>query len=428
MKKILQFKLKILAGLILKKYQPEVVAVTGSVGKTTTKEAIAAVLSAKFLVRAPLKNYNNEIGVPLTIIGEDSPGSSLFGWLGVFFRAWSLLLTRDKNYPQIIVLELGVDRPGDMLYLTKLSKPRVGVVTAVSHSHLEFFGSIEKIKKEKQGLIESLPPKGLAVLNADDELVVSMAEASRAKVLTYGFNMGADLRAVDLRFNFDKGEGFLPGLSFKLEADGSSVPVFLREAISDKAVLSALSAAAVAKHFGFNLVEIAAALEHFNLPKGRLQVLRGIKQSVIIDDTYNASPDSTLAALAVVKLASLIGGEKIAILGEMLELGHYTEEGHRLVGKRVCDAGISQLILVGERSHFIAEGAKSLGFNPDNIFYFSNAREAGDFAVQRISRGDLVLVKGSQGSRMEKAVLEIMAEPQRASDLLVRQGLEWENK
>jgi len=246
MKKILQFKLKILAGLILKKYQPEVIGITGSVGKTTAKEAIAAVLSSKFAVRAPSKNYNNEIGVPLTIIGVDSPGSSLLGWFGVFLFAYRLLVWRDKNYPKIIILELGVDHPGDMRYLTKIAKPQVGVVTAVSHSHLEFFGSLEKIKKEKQGLIESLPPKGLAVLNADSELVNEMAEASRAKVLTYGFSPDADLRAVDLRFNFEKDEGFLPGLSFKLEYSGSSVPVFLREAISDKAVLSVLSAAAVA--------------------------------------------------------------------------------------------------------------------------------------------------------------------------------------
>ncbi|MCX6795679.1 MAG: Mur ligase family protein [Candidatus Falkowbacteria bacterium] len=429
MKKILQLKLRILAGLILKKYQPEVIGITGSVGKTTAKEAIAAVLSSKFSVRAPLKNYNNEIGVPLTIIGADSPGSSLIGWLGVFFHAWKLLLWRNKNYPRMIILELGVDRPGDMRYLTRIAKPQVGVVTAVSHSHLEFFGSLEKIKKEKQGLIESLPSKGLAVLNADSELVSSMTEASRAKVLTYGFSKEADLRAVDLRFNYEKGEGFLPGLSFKMEYNGSSVPVFLREAISDKAVLSALSAAVVATHFSFNLVETASALEHFYLPKGRLRVLRGIKNSSIIDDTYNASPDSTAAALEVMSRATLPEHSvKIAILGEMLELGSYTEEGHRLVGKKVVAAGISQLILVGERAHHIALGAKEDGFNPENIFYFSHATEAGGFAVQRIGAGDLILVKGSQGSRMEKAILEVMAEPQRANELLVRQGQEWKNK
>lgn len=429
MKKILQFKLKILAGLILKKYQPEVVGITGSVGKTTTKEAVSVVLASKFSVRAPLKNYNNEIGVPLTIIGADSPGSSLFGWFLVFLKATFLIIWRDKNYPKIIILELGVDRPGDMKYLTKLAKPSIGIVTAVSHSHLEFFGGLEKIKKEKQGLIEALPSKGLAVLNADSDLVISMATASRAKVLSYGFGKDADLRAVDIRYNFDKGEGFLPGLSFKLEYNGSSVPVFLREAISDKAVLSALSAAVVAIYFNFNLVEIAKSLENFNLPKGRLQVLRGIKKSFIIDDTYNASPDSTIAALEVLRKVTLINsGVKIAILGEMLELGSYTEEGHQLVGKKAFEAGVSQLILVGERARHIAVGAKNAGFQEDNIFYFSYANEAGNFAVQRINQGDLILVKGSQGARMEKAILEIMAEPQRAGDLLVRQGEEWENK
>lgn len=429
MRKILQLKLKILAGLILKKYQPQVIGITGSVGKTTSKEAISAVLSAKFAVRAPLKNYNNEIGVPLTIIGADSPGANLSGWFLVFLRAWRLLIIKDKKYPKIIILELGVDRPGDMRYLTRIAKPEVGVVTTVSHSHLEFFGSLEKIKKEKQGLVEALPSKGLAVLSADSESVRSMSEASRAKVLTYGLSSEADLRAVDIRYNFEKGEGFLPGLSFKLEYNGSSVPVFLREAISDKAILAALSAAAVAIHFNYNLVEIAAALEYFNLPKGRMRVLRGIKNSSIIDDTYNASPDSCLAVLEVMERASLKeSAEKIAIIGDMLELGSYTEEGHALVGKKSVEAGISQLILVGSRARHVASGAKEAGFNEDNIFYFSNAEEAGKFAQQRINQGDLILIKGSQGARMEKTVLEIMAEPQRAEELLVRQGLEWENK
>lgn len=429
MRKILQLKLKILAGLILKKYQPQIIGVTGSVGKTTSKEAISAVLSAKFAVRAPLKNYNNEIGVPLTIIGADSPGANLLGWFLVFWRAWRLLIIKDKKYPKIIILELGVDHPGDMRYLTRMAKPEVGVVTTVSHSHLEFFGSLEKIKKEKQGLVEALPSKGLAVLSADSESVRSMAEASRAKVLTYGLSPEADLRAVDIRYNFEKGEGFLPGLSFKLEYNGSSVPVFLREAISDKAVLAALSAAAVATHFDYNLVETASALEYFNLPKGRMRVLRGIKNSSIIDDTYNASPDSCLAVLEVIERVSLKEpAEKIAIIGDMLELGSYTEEGHALVGKKAVEAGISQLILVGSRARHIADGAKEAGFNEDNIFYFSNAEEAGKFAQQRINQNDLILIKGSQGARMEKAVLEIMAEPQRAEELLVRQGLEWENK
>jgi UDP-N-acetylmuramoyl-tripeptide--D-alanyl-D-alanine ligase len=176
-------------------------------------------------------------------------------------------------------------------------------------------------------------------------------------------------------------------------------------------------------------VEIAKSLENFNLPKGRLQVLRGIKKSFIIDDTYNASPDSTIAALEVLRKVTLINsGVKIAILGEMLELGSYTEEGHQLVGKKAFEAGVSQLILVGERARHIAVGAKNAGFQEDDIFYFSYANEAGNFAVQRINQGDLILVKGSQGARMEKAILEIMAEPQRAGDLLVRQGEEWENK
>lgn len=426
MKKILEFQLRLLSAWLLKKYQPEVIGITGSVGKTTAKEALQAVLSAKFVVRATAKNYNNEIGVPLTIIGCDSPGRNYLGWLKVIFTAIKLLLIRDYNYPKILVLELGVDHPGDMSYLTKIAKPQVGVVTLVGHAHLEFFGTVEKIKKEKQGLIESLPPRGLAVLNYDDILVRDMAGVSRAKVIFYGCQAGADLRADDLRFNFEKEGGFRPGLSFKLEQGGASVPVFLRAAISDKVIFAALASAAVALHYGMNLIEIAAALENFNLPPGRMQAIHGIKGTMIIDDTYNASPDAAIAALDVIARAKLTSDNyRLAIFGDMLELGAYTEEGHELVGQKAFETGIDQLILVGSRAKFIGQGAKKAGMSEDNIFYFDRPEEAGHFASQRIKSGDLVLVKGSQGARMEKTVKEIMAEPQRAKELLVRQGSEW---
>ena len=156
MKNILQLKLKIIARMILCKYKPRVIGITGSVGKTSAREAIYAVLSAQFKARRPLKNYNNEIGLPLAIIGVKSPNKSILGWLGVFFKALGLLLVRDKNYPEILILEMGVDRPGDMKYLLDIVKPEIGVITSIGPSHLEYFETVKKIQEEKGGLVKDL--------------------------------------------------------------------------------------------------------------------------------------------------------------------------------------------------------------------------------------------------------------------------------
>ncbi|MCK4554802.1 hypothetical protein KAU19_07680, partial [Candidatus Parcubacteria bacterium] len=196
MKKIIQLKLKILAKLILAKYKPDVIGITGSVGKTSTKEAIYTVLASKFKVRRNIKNYNNEIGLPLTIIGADSPGRSIIGWYIVFLKALKLILFKDKDYPKILVLEMGVDRPGDMKYLNNIVKCKVGVITSIGPVHLEFFGTINNIQKEKGGLIKNLTKSSWAVLNYDDEKVRQTGNNTEAQILTYGFNEKADVRAL----------------------------------------------------------------------------------------------------------------------------------------------------------------------------------------------------------------------------------------
>jgi len=429
MKKILQFKLKFWSQLILKKYQPVVIGITGSIGKTSTKEAIAVVLKGKKNIRFSSKNYNNEIGVPLTIIGVDSPGRDVFGWTLVFLKALKLYLVKDKNYPEIIILEMGVDRPGDLDYLTTLAPVNVGVVTAVSYSHLEYFGSIINIKKEKQVLIEKLDSHGLAVLNYDNELTREMTEISKARVLTYGLKEGANLRAQDIVYNYTRGSYELTGVNFKLNYNGSIVPVVMKSIMSEAALYSALAAAAVALYFDLNLVEIAQSLTDFSLPKGRMNLLPGIKHSFIIDDSYNSSPEAAISAVGVLSQIKVDdGAEKYAVLGDMLEIGAYTEEGHRLVGEAVAKSKINHLIAVGQKARDFIHGAKSAGMEDDYIFYFDEPQEAGRFLQNRIKAGDVLLVKGSQGARMEKIVLELMAEPERAEELIVRQGKEWQNK
>ncbi|MGI6374252.1 MAG: UDP-N-acetylmuramoyl-tripeptide--D-alanyl-D-alanine ligase [Patescibacteria group bacterium] len=426
MKKVLQTILKILAQAIVKKYQPQIVGITGSIGKTSTKEAIDWVLKDKFRVRTSFKNYNNEIGLPLVIIGKESPQRSLGGWLKVFLYSLRLLIIKSRQYPEILILEMGVDRPGDMDYLTKIAKPKIGLITYISHSHLEYFGNLANIKKEKQVLIEKLDSQGLAVLNYDSELSRSIASVSKAKVLTFGLTPGADLLAQDIVYNFSKGGYELSGVNFKLNYQGSIVPVVMKNVMSETAIYAALAATAVGIQLGLGVLETAQRLKEFNLPKGRMNLLAGIKHSFLIDDTYNSSPEASLAAVSTLaKIKIDEAADKYAVLGEMLEIGSYSEEGHQLVGRLVATSKIKYLITVGEKARDFRRGARQAGMKDDFIFYFAKPEEAGKFLQDRIKLGDVILVKGSQGARMEKIVKELMAEPDLAPQLLVRQGQEW---
>lgn len=429
LRKILQFKLKFISKLILKKYRPIIIGITGSIGKTSAKEAIYLLLKDQRVTRMSSKNYNNELGLPLTIIGAGSAGQNLMAWCWLFFRAVKLILIKDKNYPRVLILEMGADRPGDIAYLTAIAPPTIGVVTGVNYTHLEYFGSLAGIKKEKQVLIENITSQqnqGLAILNYDNDSTRDMAAVSKVRVLTYGLQAGADLQAQDIVFNFTKGNYELSGLNFKLNYKGSVVPVFMPQVMTESALYAALAAAAVGIYFDSNLVEIAQALSNFSLPPGRMNILPGIKHSFIIDDTYNSSPAAALAALDILGRIKIDEtAAKYAILGDMLELGTYTEEGHRLVGTKIVESGINRLIAVGPKSQDIIFGATAAGLADDYIWHFDQSEEVGQFLSTKLKAGDVVLVKGSQGMRMEKIVKDIMAEPSRAKELLVRQGSEW---
>lgn len=300
MKKTVEKILKVFAKLIINKYRPLIIGITGSVGKTSAKEAVFAVLSGKRKVRSNIKNYNNEIGLPLTIIDAQAQGKSVFGWLGVFWKATSLLITTDNNYPEVLILEMGIDRPGDMDYLNGIVQSKIGIATLIGPVHLEYFGTIERIQKEKGKLIEQLPKDGYAVLNFDNEKTRKLKDISKAKVITYGFDEKADVQAKELNFSLGKA-GEVQGINFKLSYKGSSVPVFLLNSLGTSAVSACLAGAAVGIIQGMNLIEIAQSLKNFRNPKGRLNLLKGIKRSLIIDDTYNSSPQSAITALGVLK-------------------------------------------------------------------------------------------------------------------------------
>jgi UDP-N-acetylmuramoyl-tripeptide--D-alanyl-D-alanine ligase len=414
---------------ILNKYQPKVVAITGSVGKTSTSEAIFTVLSSDFRVRKSIKNYNNEIGVPLTIIGVESGGRSILKWLNVLSKAIKLILSRDQNYPEVLVLEMGADRPGDISYLTSFVKPDVAVVTAVAAVHIAAYDSIEDIAKEKSALVRALSKKGCAFLNLDDQRVSAMAAKTKARVFSFGFNQEADIAASEIAVSHDidlKDIATIQGVSFKLKVKGVTVPVLLPRVLGEHLVYTALAAIGVGMEFGINLHTILESLKSFEPPKGRMHLLRGVKQTLIIDDTYNASPLSTTKALKQLGSFNLNRDYKTyAILGDMLELGSYSEQAHIEVGQAVVEYGVDYLVAVGELSKSMIQGATKSGMTKENCFSFADPVIAARFVQDRLKTGDIILIKGSQGARMERAVKELMAEPQRAEELLVRQDDSW---
>lgn len=423
--KILHYLLKHLAIAVLKKYRPLVIGITGSVGKTSTKEAVFSVLRHHFKVRRSLKNYNNEIGVPLTILGVASGGHSFFKWLDVILQSL-FLLWKKADYPEILILEMGADKIGDIKYLVKFVPCDIGVVTAVSEVHLEFFGSVGNIIKEKQKIITHLKESHLAVLNGDDQNVLTMKSATQAKVVTFGFNDNVDVRATDVKVSQKQGE---IGTAFKLHSQGSVLPVFLPKALGKQQVRAALVAIAIAGSFKLNLLDVAENLRTYQAPPGRTNLIKGIKNSLLIDDSYNASPISVKAALDLLQEIKVVeGAKKIAVLGAMLELGGYSEAGHQEVGKIAAQVGVDMLVAVGEKTRDIIRGAVTAGLPEEKTFYFDNNHDAGLFVQNKLKEGDLALIKGSQGARMEQITKELMAEPLRVSELLVRQSEEWLKK
>lgn len=421
MKKIVVGILNFFAKAILKKYKPKVIGITGSVGKTATKEACFSVLSRKFNARRNKGNFNSETGLPLTVIGcEIFPGKNIFKWVIVFFKALSFILFR-REYPEILVLEMGADKPGDISELVSVARPDIAIITAVTATHTERFKNVAGVIKEKGKIFRAVEKDGFIIVNSDREEVVEIAEKCDAKKIYIGASekTGLNIKALEISISLNSDiDEKIVGTSFKLITNGTVTPILLKGVIGDHFVYPALFAASCAQIFGMHMVDVAEGLANIDFQPGRMRVLKGIKNTILIDDTYNSSPSA--AEKALYTLSSLnIGAKKYAVLGDMLELGALTEDEHLKIGKLVSKLGIDFLIVVGERSRDIARGAKAAKMPKDNIFEFDNTEDAGLFIQKRIEEGDIVLVKGSRGMKMESVVKEIMAEPERSLDLLV---------
>jgi len=419
MRKILQYILKILSKLVLKKYKPVIIAVTGSVGKTSTKEAIFHVLKTHFgehRVRRNQRNYNNEIGVPLTIFGLETAGRSVFLWFFKFLKVLFMLIF-PVPYPSFLVLEMGADRPGDIKYLTDFVHPKIGLITALGDVpvHVEFFKGPEHVAKEKRILVSCLKEDEIAILNHDDVKIRNMAEGLKSKILFYGLDK-ADIRAVNYDLNADKAE-----LNFKLEFKGSSVPAKLINVLGVQHLYSALAAASVGIVFNMNLVEIVEALKQFRPLPGRMHLIKGVKNSLIIDDSYNAALLSMEAALDSLKI---FNKRKIVVLGDMLEIGQYAPKAHETIGEKASEIA-DMIFTVGLRAKFISDSAVKAGFPQDKVFHFDTADQAKRVVQGKIQEDDIILIKASQSIRLEKVIKEIMAEPEKAEKLLVRQDKSW---
>lgn len=417
-KKIIVSILRFEARIVLRRFRPCVIGITGSVGKTSTKEAIFTLLKEYYPTARSPKSYNSEVGVPLAVLGLESAWNSPLGWvMNVLKGAWRAISR--APYPEYLVLEMGVDRPGDFDDLLAWVHPEISVVTAIGEVpvHVEFFSSPEHVAKEKQKLVQSLDEKGYAILNADDPLTFEMKEKSRGKVITYGFGKSAFVRASGYKMLIRAGLPY--GMTFKVDYDGKTVPIKVEGIVGEQNVYSLLAAACVGLVKGLNLIEISEALAKYRPPHGRLNMIEGLKNTLLIDDTYNASPLATSAALHV--LGSVPERRKVAILGDMLELGKFTSEEHRKIGEIASEVA-DVVIAVGVRAKFIE--------NKDikSFHWFKNAEEASRAVYDLIEEEDVVLIKGSQGMRMEKITEALMRDPDEAMERLVRQDDYWKKR
>lgn len=396
----------------LKKHKVQVIAVTGSMGKTTTKQAIYHILSQHFDVYASPEGFNTEIGMSLAILRQEKSGfSSARAW----FKILKNVFTKEIKPYQKIILEMGADHPGDIEKLVKIAPPDIGAVLTVSPVHLAKgqFEDVEAISHEKNMLVRHMKSHQVAILNYDNDFVRAMQTGG--KRFSFGTNEGMDLYASDVQVD-------AKGIHFKAHYDHDSV-LFKVPVLGEFQVYTLLPAIAVALQLNLTLADCQKALADFKLPPGRMSSIEGVKKTTILDGSYNASPATMRNALDL--LFSLEGKRKIAALGTMNELGEMTKDAHLELGKQA--AKTDMLIAVGPEAASIKKGALKAGMPEMSVYTFLNSVDAGHFLEKKLEPGDLILVKGSQNKvRMEKLIQVIMKHPEKAGELLCRQGEMWE--
>lgn len=365
--------LRLIAAFYRSKFNIPFIGITGSVGKTSTKEMVWSVLGKKFNVLKNQGNFNNEIGVPLTIFGLES-------------------------FHEAAVVEMGMNNLGEISRLTSIVKPDVAIITNIGVSHIENLGSKKNILRAKMEILEGLNSKGLVILNGDDNLLFGLKGLLNFRTVFYGFEEGLDYQAYNVRSLGEKGS------VFEIEINKKEYEVKV-PAPGIHNIYNALASIAAGVELGVPEEDIIKGIEEFSPAKMRLDIINnnGIK---VINDAYNASPQSMEAALTVLKDISS-GNRTIAVLGDMYELGEMTNEVHVNVGKFAAGQGIDYIIAVGVNAENICKGALSMGADKNRVLKFESNKETSEFLEKLIKKGDVILVKGSRGMKMEEIVNQL---------------------
>lgn len=416
--KILTFEAK----MLLKRTRPCIIAVTGSVGKTSIKDVIFEILKERLHVRKSEKSFNSEIGVPLSVLGLPNAWSNPLLWLKNIIDG-AIIMIHPGEYPKILVLEMGVDRPGDMDNLTEWIHPDVVVLTRLPDVpvHVEYFESPEAIIQEKEKLVHALKEDGILVYNQDDEKIVRIADETRQQSIGYSRYSLSPFTASADKIIYEN--GIATGFEFILTHLGQSINIKVNSSLGVQHAYNYAAGAAVASIFDIPLDAVQESLRTYIPPPGRMRLIPGIKDTLLIDDTYNSSP--TASEQSLVTLGSLRGVKRrIAVLGDMMELGQFSTREHERIG-RLIPQSVDILVTIGVRARGFSKGALEQGMQEKNIFEYDDAVQAGREMQQFIKAGDVILVKGSQYIRAERFVEELMAEPEKADILLVRQDTMW---
>lgn len=401
LKKVVVAVLTFEAKVLLKRTKPTIIAVTGSVGKTSTKDAIFTVLKNHKRTRKSQKSFNSEIGVPLSILGLPNAWDNPFSWFKNFFDGF-IIAFFSRDYPEVLVLECGVDRPGDMAALTSWLKPDIVVMTRLPEVpvHVEYFGTPEAVVAEKMELVRALKAEGVFIYNHDDMKLQAAALEVRQPAVGFGRYLPTHYQASADAIVYHNDEPV--GSTFTLTHLERSVPIKVLGTIGLQNAYIVACAAAVAAQFGISLEQVAAAMLEHTSPAGRMRMIPGIKGTLIIDDTYNSSPVAVEAALT--SLSEIRGAKrKIAVIGDMLELGQFSSREHERIGEQVASCA-DVLFTVGVRSRKIAETAVEFGLHEKFVFQHDDVDRAGRELQALIAPGDVILIKASQGIRQSCAI------------------------
>lgn len=411
--------LVVLSVRVLKKHKPYIIAIIGSVGKTTTRNTLYAVLSRKHSVRKVEQSLTTDVGVPLTLLGCPYPISTLKGVMRNIVAAITQVYF-SKTYPTYVILEIDGHTRGEIRRLASWLPIDLLVVTAIGEipAHVEHFEHPDALREEYAHIRTALKPHAKVVVYADDEYAREIAGTEHPTV-SYGSDSRADISASEYSVVYEHG---LPaGISFSITKPESRAPIVVTDVLGVHVVNGVLSTIAILEALGEHHLPVNSLVEKMTPLAGRMRLIPGLKNSLIIDDSYNSSPVAIEELIAV--LTKVEAKRKILVLGDMLELGRFSAEAHREIG-REC-VGFGMLVCVGMRARFIKEGALEAGVNSESVLHFDTPEKAGEYIQNILVAGDIVAVKGSQSMRMERCVEEIMAEPEKKEKLLVRQSEEW---